>query len=160
MMAKFQQTQSLQKKRLRAFSRVSREIKISNVRDLVTFPLQQNEIRQPSGRIRRVAHEHRRTSVHQSWNEMPVLEPGIVIEIVSHLGPTLPLKLCNKLEPHLIGEHVAYGIKIARVEALDISGKQRALGFCQNGWRNVVGLPCQLAQAGTAAMQRRLHGCN
>src|SRR5262249_10339669 len=92
--------------------------------------------------------------------EIPVLEPGIVVEIRSNLRPTLLLKLRNEVEPHLIGEHVAYGIEVARVEVLDISGEQRALGFSQNGWRNVVGLPCQLAQTGTAAMQCRLYGRN
>src|SRR5215831_6207739 len=123
MMAKFQQTQSLQKKRLRTFSRVSRKTKISNVRDLVTFPLQQNEIRQLSGRIRRVAHEHRWVPIHQSRNEMPVLEAGIVLEVRSHLAPTLLSKLCNEVEPHLIGEHLAYSTEVARIEALDISGE-------------------------------------
>src|SRR5262249_56813338 len=86
---------------------------------------------------------------------MPVLEPSIVVEVRSDLGSTLLLQLRNEVEPHLIGKHVADGIKVARVEALDISGEQRALGFTQNGQRNVVGLPCQLAQAGAAAMQRR-----
>src|SRR6516162_4116090 len=103
---------------------------------------------------------HRWAPIHQTPNEIPVLEPGIVVEVRSDLRPTLLLKLSNEVEPHLIGEHVAYGIEVARVEALDISGEQRALGFSQNGQRNVVGLPCQLAQAGTAAMQGRLHGRN
>src|SRR5262245_51184086 len=118
-----QQIQSLHEKQLGAFSRVSRETKISDVRDPVAFPLQQNEIPHFPRAISRVAHEHRRAPVHQSGNEMPVLEPGIVVEIRSHLGPTLPLKLRNEVEPHLIGEHVAYGIEVARIEALDISGE-------------------------------------
>src|SRR6516162_4042678 len=109
---------------LRAFSRVARETKIPDVRDPVAFPLQQNEIRQFPGRIRGVAHEHRWAPVHQTPNEIPVLEPGIVVEVRSDLRPTLLLKLSNEVEPHLIGEHVAYGIEVARVEALDISGEQ------------------------------------
>src|SRR5262249_30496853 len=44
-------------------SRVARETKVPDIRDPVAFPLQQNEIRQLPGRIRGVAHEHRRALV-------------------------------------------------------------------------------------------------
>jgi hypothetical protein len=59
-------------------------------RRLTERPLQQNEVRQFPGRIKGVAHEHRWASVHQSRNEIPVLEPGIVVEVRSDLRPTLP----------------------------------------------------------------------
>src|SRR6266436_4969364 len=130
-------TRSIQHQQLRAFGRVARKTKISDVRDPVALPLQHDEISHLPARIRRVAHEHRWAPLHQSRNEMPILKPGIVVEVRSDLRPTLLLQLRNEVEPHFIGEHVAYSIEVARVEALDISGEQRALGFCQNRERNV-----------------------
>ena len=54
---------------------------------------------------------------------MPVLQPGIVVEIRGNFASALPSQLGNEFEPHLLGEHVAYGVEVARVEALDVSGE-------------------------------------
>src|SRR5262245_32948992 len=91
---------------------------------------------------------------------MPILQSGIVIEVCSNFASTLLLQLGDEFEPHLLGEHVAYRIEVARVEALDVSGEKRALGFRQNGAGKFVGLLCQLAKTRTAAIERGLDGGN
>jgi hypothetical protein len=52
----------------------------------------------------------------------------------------------DDVEPHLVGEHVADGIEVARVEAVDIGREQRTIGFGEDGKRMIVGFLRQLAQ--------------
>jgi hypothetical protein len=63
--------------------------------------------------------------------------------------------LVEEIKLDLLGEHVSDGIEVARIEARNVSGEERALGFSQSGKTNVVGLPRQFAKAGTTTMQVR-----
>src|SRR5262245_12534383 len=116
-------TSSTYRRHLRALNRVTRETKIPDADDSVACPLQQNEIGRRPRRVARIMHEQGRVPVHQPRNKMPVLQPGIVVEIRSNFASALPSQLGNEFEPHLLSQHVAYGVEVARVEALDVSGE-------------------------------------
>src|SRR5260221_7655045 len=96
--------------------------------------------------------------VDQPRHEVPIGYRAVIGEVAADLVAAVSLRTGDEIEPHLIGEHVAYGIEIARVETVDIGGEKRALGFRQYRERMIVGLLRQRAQARAAPGQRRLDG--
>src|SRR2546430_7185945 len=66
---------------LRAFNHIACMTKISDGRELVPRPLQQNEIRRRSRWIARIAHEERRASVNQPRDKMPVVDISVVVKV-------------------------------------------------------------------------------
>jgi polar amino acid transport system substrate-binding protein len=80
-------------------------------------------------------------------------------------GPETPYKitrvqaqLVDELEADFLGEHVANGVEVARVEALDISHEQRPLRDPKGRSSVSLRLACELAQPRAPTMQGRLHG--
>jgi hypothetical protein len=53
-----------------------------------------------------------------------------------------------------------YRVKVVRVETINVDSKKRALGFCENGQKDLVRLLCLLAKACAAAMQTGVDGGN
>src|SRR6476661_9499043 len=131
-------------------------MEIPDARDPPANPLQQHKISRRPRRASWSMHEHRRPPLHQTGSKMPILELGIVVKVPAHFASAIHARPGDELEAHLVSQHVAYGVEIARVEPLDIGGEKRTLGFSQNGQRSVVRLLRQHAQAGATAMQRGL----
>ncbi len=143
---------------LRAFDGVARMAEIPDPHQPVAVPVEQHEIGRARRRIARIAHQHRGPPVHQPSHQVPVARLAVVAEILRHLAASVHPGLGDEIEPHFFGEHVAHGVEIAGVEAVDIGGEQRALAGRQvAGWER-VGLLRQLAQTRASAMQRRFHG--
>src|SRR6266446_7925081 len=144
--------QSTEHQQLRALDRIAGEPKIPDIDKSVAAPLQQNEIRRSSRRIARIEHKRSRAPVHEPWNKIPIRDAGIVAKVVADVAAAAQSQLGDEVEPHVVGEHVADGVEVAGVEAIDISGETRALSFRQGGNRHVVGLLRDLAKTRTAAM--------
>src|SRR6266478_8006684 len=157
---KARQIQSTKHKQLRALDGVAGEAKIPDIGKSVAAPLQQDEIRRSPRRIARIEHKRSRAPVHESRNKTPIRDAGIVAKVVADFAAATQAKLGDEVEPHVVGEHVADGVKVAGVEAIDISGETRALSFSQGGNRRVVGLLGDLAKTRTAAMERCFHRRN
>jgi hypothetical protein len=64
---------------------------------------------------------------------MPIVDVRVVVKVSRNLAPALHATPVDEFQPHLIGQHVADGVEVARVEAVDIFGQQRALGLGQDG---------------------------
>jgi hypothetical protein len=101
-------------------------------------------------------HERRRPAVDQARSKMPILDQGIVVKVLAHLVAAIHSRPCDELEPHLVGEHVAYGVEVARVEPLHIGREERAFGLRRSGHWCILGLLRQRPQARAATMQRSL----
>src|SRR5262245_39682794 len=99
--------------------------KISDVRELVPRPLQQNEIGGRAQWIAWIAHEERRASVNQPGDKMPIVDISVVVKVPPNLAPALHASPVDELQSHLIGQHVADGIEVTRVETVDVLGQQR-----------------------------------
>ena len=54
---------------------------------------------------------------------MPVPDQAIVMKVSTHFPPTGHSLPGDEIEPHFISEHVAYGVEVACIEAVDINGK-------------------------------------
>jgi hypothetical protein len=103
---------------------VVRMTKIPDVDELIAGPLQQDEVDRLS---RRIAHEHSRALIHTSRNEMPIVDSRIVGEVVFELSAATPPGLVDEFELHLVRQHGADGVEIARVKPVDVRGKTQAL---------------------------------
>jgi hypothetical protein len=66
-----------------------------------------------------------------------------------------PSGVDDEFESHLLGERVAYRVKVVRVETITVESKKRTPGFCQNGQKEIVRLLCQLAEAARSRDGRR-----
>src|SRR5262249_35288896 len=121
--------------------------KVSNPRDLVACPFQDNEI---SRLTRALAHEQRRLPVHKSRDKPPVISSRIVAEVSRSLLAAPQSGPRDNLELHVLGEHFANAVEVARIEAVDVSRETRTLGLRHERRRTVVGFARQLAQPGAA----------
>src|SRR5258708_7211889 len=79
-------------------------------------------------------------------DERPVIDQPIFVKIPAASPPAIHARPVDELEPYLVGEHVADGVEIAGVEAVDVSGEKRALGLRQGGNGEIIGLLRQLTQ--------------
>ena len=66
---------------LSAFNRIAGMAKISNIRELVPHPLEQNEICWRSSWIARIANEERRASVNQTGDKMPIVDVRVIVKV-------------------------------------------------------------------------------
>ena len=89
---------------------------------------------------------------------MPILGAGVVMKISPDLAPAIQAGLVDKLQPHLIGEHVPHGVEITRIETVDVPGEQRTLRLGQHRNGEILGLPGDLPQTLAAPIERRLDG--
>ena len=87
------------------------------------------------------------------------MDAGIVREVGGDLALAVQPRPGDQIEPHLVGEHVADGVEVARVEAVDIGGEAATRsGSARTGQGTVLRLLRQLAKALAAAMQAGFDG--
>jgi hypothetical protein len=87
-----------------------------------------------------IAHEQRRTSINQSRHKMPIVDVSVVVKVPPNLAAALHASPVDELQSHLLGQHVADGVEVTRVEAVDVFGQQRAFRRGQGGEWQVLGL--------------------
>jgi len=58
---------------------------------------------------------------------MPIAQLIIAVKVFANLGQAAPRRAIDKIQPHLVGQHGAYRVKIAGVEAVDVACQQLAL---------------------------------
>src|SRR5207249_2389320 len=102
---------------------------IADVSELVPRPLQQNEIRRRCGWIARIENEQRETPVNKARHKTPIVDIGVIVKIPPDLALTVHACPVDELQPYFIGQHVADGVEVARVEAVDVFGQQQTLRF-------------------------------
>ena len=105
---------------LRTFGYVGTVAEIPDVHEPITSPLQQNEIRRRAGWVARIAHEKRGPPVHQRRAQSPVRNPIVVVKVSADLAPPVQATLVDEFQPHLVGEQVADGVEVARIETIDV----------------------------------------
>ena len=113
---------------LGAFDHVARVAEVADRKP--PSPAQQNEI----GGVptdRRIAHQHRRAAFDQA-RAGASRRLGIIGEIVR---PACRRWAWRRVEPHVFGQHVAHGIEIAGIEAVDIGGESARCASGQRGKR-------------------------
>ena len=81
-------------------------------------------------------------------------------ESMANLAPAVHACPVDEIEPHLVGQHIAYGVEVAGVETIDVGGEQRAAPLAARPERQDLGLGGNFAKPLAAAVQRRLHGRN
>ena len=98
--------------------------------------------------------------VDEAGDELPVLVPGVVVEVGADLCPPVQPGSRDEVEAHVVGEHVADRVEVAGIETVDIAGEAAAFRLGEHRQRMVVGFARELAEAYAAAMQVRLHRGN
>ena len=88
---------------------------------------------------------------------MPVVRRRVVREIMGHPGAAGPLFARYQIQLHLFGQHGAHPVPILRIEQRHVPEQGRG-GIARK--RGGIGPFAGLAQAGAAAMQRRLYRGN
>src|SRR5262245_18978540 len=102
---------------VRAVERVTRETKVSNGDDAALGPVQEDEVQRASGLVLGVDHEDCRTSLHEPHDTPPVGRARIPMKVVADLGLSPRAQPINQVKPNVVGQHVAYGIKVSCIEA-------------------------------------------
>jgi hypothetical protein len=82
------------------------------------------------------------------------------MKVPADLPSAARAKPVHQVEPDVVGTHVAYRVEVARVEALNVGSKARALRLHLHGKTKVVRLPRQLAEAQATPLQSGLDGRN
>src|SRR5215472_4023882 len=105
--------------KLRALGHIARVAEVPDADKPVALPLQQHEIGWRNSAVARVESQHSGTAVDESQDEAPILGLRIVAEIAADLCATVHPCSRDELQTHLVGQHVAHSVEVARVETID-----------------------------------------
>src|SRR5438309_8368340 len=105
---------------LRTINNIGCVTKIPDGGELAGGPVEKHEIFRPPGRLIRIEHEDRGTSLDLPRHQVPVAVLRIIAEIVRHLGLAFQPGTVDELEPDVVGDHGADRVEVAGIEMADI----------------------------------------
>src|SRR5262249_52030057 len=142
---------------LRRLDCIARMAEIANGADALARPLQHDEIGRLTRRIARIAGNNCRVPVDKPRLQVPVVHTGVIAEISAHLRAPGHARLAHQIEPHVVRQHVADGIEVARIEAVHIGRQPCLVSLAKDRRRRVAWLVRRRAQALAPAMRGGLH---